>query len=156
MLLGFESLTGSQMKLVNSNALDYLKTQRVGVIALEMPDGSPHAATIHFAHTEDPFVFYFETHSTTRKAEALHGGKVSRASFVIGADEANMKTFQLDGIAEAIPQEDKETFEKVYRGKFPEKMKKPDAPEPLLFKFTPSWWRFTDWKTSEGKKIWTS
>ena len=46
---------------MDNSVIEYLKTQRVGVLAVEMPDGSPHAATVHFAHTESPLVFYFET-----------------------------------------------------------------------------------------------
>jgi len=39
---------------IDKKILDYLKDQRVGVLAVEMLDGSPHGATVHFAHTEDP------------------------------------------------------------------------------------------------------
>jgi len=133
--------------------LAYLKTQRIGVLAVEMPDGSPHAATVHFAHTENPFVFYFETDPKTRKSEAFVNGS-ARASFVVGTNENDMKTLQMDGIAKVAAPEEKESFEKVYFGKFSDKAGK--YGEQMLFTFTPTWWRFTDWKTSEGKKIWTS
>ncbi len=136
--------------------LKYVKTQRVGVIAVEMLDGSPHAATVHFAHTENPFVFYFETYREYRKAEALFGREKARASFVIGSDENNMKTLQLDGIVELLKNDEKDTFDSVYLGKFPEKKEKSKDPKFVFFKFTPNWWRFTDWTTPQGKKIITS
>jgi general stress protein 26 len=137
-------------------SLEYLKTQRVGVLAVEMLDGSPHAATVHFAHAENPLVFYFETYREYRKAEPLLGRKTTRASFVVGSTEENMKTLQLDGNIELIQPEEKDFYDSVYLGKFPEKKEKSKDPKFVFFKFTPTWWRFTDWKTPEGKKIWCS
>jgi len=136
--------------------LAYLKTQHVGVLAVEMLDGSPHAATVHFAHTEDPFVFYFETYREYRKAEPLFAREITRASFVVGSDESNMKTLQLDGAVQLLKSDERTVYDSVYLGKFPEKKKKAEDPKFVFFKFTPTWWRFTDWTTPEGKKIWTS
>jgi len=134
--------------------IEYLKNQRVGVLAIEMLDGSPHAATVHFAHSENPFVFYFETYRAYRKAEPLFGRETSRASFVVGADETNMKTLQLDGIAELISGgNDTAAFDKIYFRKFSEKAAKKHDEKFVAFKFTPTWWRFTDWTTKEGKTI---
>jgi general stress protein 26 len=136
--------------------LNYIKSQRVGVFAIEMLDGSPHAATVHFAHQENPLIFYFETHREYRKAEALFGREKSRASFVIGSNEAEPKTFQMDGIAELVPADEVENYNTVYFGKFPEKKKKSDDPKFVYFKFTPNWWRYTDFKGPTGKIILTS
>lgn len=137
---------------MNQSILDYIKTQRVGVLAVEMFDGSPHAATVHFAHTEDPLVFYFETYREYRKAESLFGRDKTRASFVIGSDESNMKTLQLDGIIELLKPTE-EVGESIYLGKFPEKKEKAKDPKFVFFKLTPTWWRFTDWTNPEGKTI---
>ena len=82
---------------MNKEALEFLKKERVGVLSVEMMDGSPHGATVHYAHTEDPLIFYFETYREYRKAEPLFGREKTRASFVVGSDESNMKTLQLDG-----------------------------------------------------------
>ena len=141
---------------MNQEILDYIKSQRVGVLAVEMMDGSPHAATVHFAHTDSPFVFYFETHSDYRKAEPILRREKTRASFVIGSDESNLKTLQLDGTVELLKSGEVEIFNSVYLGKFPEKKEKARDNKLVLFKFIPSWWRFTDWTTPEGKKILTS
>jgi general stress protein 26 len=141
---------------MNPELFAYLKTQRIGVLAVEMPDGSPHAATVHFAHTEDPFVFYFETYREYRKAEPLLGKENTRASFVVGSDESNMKTVQLDGVAQLLKPDERMVYDAVYLAKFPEKKKKAEDPKFVFFKFTPTWWRFTDWTTPEGKNIWTS
>ncbi len=138
---------------MHQEIFDYLKTQRVGVLAVEMLDGSPHAATVHFAHTEDPFVFYFETYRDYRKAEPLYGRDVTRASFVVGSDERNMKTLQLDGTVVLLKSEEKAVFDSIYLGKFPEKVKKSEDPKFVFFKFTPTWWRFTDWTAPQGKIV---
>ncbi len=141
---------------MQENILEYIKSQRVGVLAVEMLDGSPHGATIHFAHTEEPLVFYFETDRNYRKCEPLFGKEKTRASFVIGSDESNMKTLQMDGEASVVAEAEEGLFEKTYFGKFPDKEEHPKDPETVYFKFVPTWWRFTDWKTPDGKKIWTS
>lgn len=142
-------------------ALTYLATQRTGVLAVEMPDSAPHAATVHFANATEPIVFYFETKRDSRKAESILIKGSVRASFVIGTSEADMKTLQLDGIVALVPPNETATFDQIYLGKFPEKETKiqtesADDNEYICLKFTPTWWRFTDWNTPEGKKIWTS
>ena len=136
--------------------LDYIKRERVGVLAVEMLDGSPHAATVHFAHTVDPLVFYFETERNYRKSEALYGRDITRASFVIGSTESDMKMLQLDGEAELLRPEEMAIFDKIYLGKFPQKELKTKDPKAVFFKFTPKWWRFTDWNAPQGKIILTS
>jgi uncharacterized protein YhbP (UPF0306 family) len=141
---------------MNQDILDYIKSQRVGVLAVEMLDGSPHAATVHFANTENPLQFFFKTHKGYRKCEPLYGKEITRASFVIGSDESNMKTFQADGEVRLIKEEEKELFNDVYLGKFPEKKEKPKGPDDVFFTFIPKWWRFTDWTKPEGKLILTS
>lgn len=135
--------------------LNYLSTQRVGVLAVEMLDGSPHAATVHFAHTETPLLFLFETEKAYRKAEAVLGRASSRASFVVGTSEEEGKTFQLDGTVELLKPEE-ENLKVRYLEKFPAKLPKSEQGKYIFFKFTPTWWRFTDWHTPQGKLILSS
>lgn len=139
---------------MQKHILEYLNTQRIGVLAVEMPDGSPHAATVHFAHADEPLVFYFETDPQYRKTESLTGRDKSRASFVVGVDGNDLKTFQLDGYVQLLTPTEQEEFERVYLRKFPEKKDKYKGQ--ILFTFTPTWWRFTDWTTPQGKQIWTN
>lgn len=141
------------MKQLDSRALGYLATQRVGVLAVEMNDGSPHAATVHFAHASEPFSLYFETYREYRKAEPILSKESVRASFVIGTSESDMKTLQMDGLVELITPEEKSHYDEVYLGKFPEKDDKSKDDKFVNFKFTPTWWRYTDWKTPEGKLV---
>lgn len=121
-----------------------------------MMDGSPHAATVHFAYDEDAGKFYFETNREYRKAEALFGRGETRASVVIGVDESNMKTLQLDGTVSLLEKMEREAFDSIYLVKFPQKKEKTSQGLFVLFSFTPSWWRFTDWTGANGKVILTS
>ena len=144
------------MKEPNKEIRDYIASQRVGVLAVEMLDGSPHAATVHLAHSENPLQFFFETSREYRKCEALFGRESTRASLVIGSDEGNLKTLQLDGVVRLLNKEvsERERFSKVYLEKFPNKKEKIRTdPKVVLFTFLPSWWRFTDWTRPEGKLI---
>lgn len=126
-----------------------INTERAGVIAVQMLDGTPHAATVHFAYQPEPLTFIFLTSPTCRKLEALRAGDAP-ASFVVGTTEELNKTLQMDGIARL---EDTEELRAAYFAKFPEKLKHQDD---VFFTFTPTWWRFTDWTLPQGKTIWLS
>lgn len=121
-----------------------------------MMDGSPHGAVVHFAHTDDPFVFYFETNKEYRKAQPLLNKTTTRASLVIGLTEADIRTLQLDGTVRLLKDEEKDVFATVYLRKFPEKKEKSADPKFVRFIFTPHWWRFTDFTNPQGKIILTS
>lgn len=130
--------------------IEFLKTRRVCVLAVEMPDGSPHAATVHFAHAEDPLTFIILTSPTSRKYQAF--AKVpARATMVIGTTEQDEQTLQLDG---EICLSDNSEFQDLYDKKFPKAghLFKKDE----LFTFVPTWWRFSDWTKPKGQMILTS
>lgn len=131
--------------------ITYLESQQIGVIAIERLDGSPHGAAIHFAYSPDPLRFYFATHRDSLKVEALIIHGTSRATFVVGADESNMKTMQLDGVVELVNAEDESGFDAVFEGRFGAKHEKDE--KQLRFTFTPTWWRFTDWTSPDGKLL---
>ena len=131
--------------------LDYIKGQRIGVLAVEMLDGSPHGATLHFAHSEEPLTFFFLTSPEYRKSEPFLKNGKARASFVVGVNEDDMKTLQLDGEAKL---EDTEEIRNLYFGKFPDKLGK--HPEDIFISFKPTQWKHTDWTRPEGKTIFTS
>ncbi len=137
-------------------ALSYLNTQHIGVLAVEMLDGSPHGATVHFAYTDEPLQILIQTGAKSLKCEALLKNGETRASFVIGIDESEMKTFQLDGIARVAKKDEEESFINTFIAKFPSKEERAKEPGTVSIIFTPTWWRFTDMKTPEGRKVWVS
>ncbi len=143
------------MKKLPENIIKYLQSQRLGVLAVEMLDGSPHGATVHFTYDTQTDKFFFETYREYKKAEPLFGRKVTRATLVVGQDESNMKTLQIDGTVQLIETPDeKEIFEKVYLQVFPNKKVKYETdPNFVIFSFSYTWWRFTDWTNPNGKEI---
>jgi hypothetical protein len=139
------------MNKITDKIKEFLNSQNVGIFAIEMLDGSPHGATVHFAYTEDPFQFIFLTDRPYRKVEPLLGRKESRATFVVGFEEgANSKTFQLDGIARVLKPSE-EHLKEIYLDKFEKKREKAFGENKLFFVFIPTWWRFSDF--SKGREI---
>jgi len=127
----------------------FLSDQRIAVLSVEMLDGSPHAAAVHFAHITDPLTFIFLTGKTTRKASPFLEKNSTRASVVIGSNEDEMKTVQLDGTLEAASLDE---VSEPYFAKFPEKTAKYNESS-IFLKFTPTVWRYSDLKREGGAAI---
>lgn len=138
---------------MNSEILNFIKNQRICVFGIEMMDGSPHAATLHYALQGDPLTFIFQTEKSYRKSEPLFGKKISRATLVIGTNEGDMRTFQADGNAELFTDDN---LREVYLNKFPKNREGANDPEVVFFVFTPILWKFSDYTKSEGKTVYTS
>lgn len=139
---------------MNKEIIDFIKSQWISVLAVEMMDGSPHAATIHFAFNEDTNTFLFETYRPYRKCEALFGRVASRASLVVGFNENDRKTLQIDGEVQILHSDtERMLFSKIYFKKFPNKKEKSSDPKFVFFSLTPKWWRYTDWDSPSGKII---
>jgi len=132
--------------------IDFIQSQFISVLSIEMMDGSPHGATIHFAYDQESGMFLFETYRSYRKCEALFGREKSRASLVIGFNEDDRKTLQMDGEVKLFSTDTERIFfNKIYFKKFPNKKVKADDPNFVFFYFSPLWWRYTDWDSPEGK-----
>lgn len=137
---------------MDSETLDFLKTQRVSVISILQDDGTVHAATIHFAHTENPAAFYFLTARESRKCRSLVTGKEMNASVVIGFDENACATFQADGVMKILSDANElDAGWDAYGGKYPERAGA-RASEAVLLRFIPSWTRFSAVDTKERFK----
>ena len=65
---------------MNQEIIDYIAQHRVCVVAVQMPDNTPHAATVHFAHVDEPLSFIIQTNPGYRKAERLLAGDAVKAS----------------------------------------------------------------------------
>lgn len=136
---------------MDKRVLYFLQSQRICVLAVTMPGGTPHGATLHVAFNPKTNQFYFSTDPKYMKAQALEPGTSTTATIVIGTDEREMKTFQADGVASRVSAEDIALVSEIYLNKFPEKQGK--FLNNFYFAFTPRWWRFTDWTTPQGKQI---
>lgn len=130
-------------------AIDFIHTENIGVFAVKMSDGRPHAATIHIAYNSKDSSFIILTSPDSLKAQPLKNGEVP-ASVVLGTSEAVFRTLQMDGIAKL---EDSEEIRNVYFTKFPKKLGK--FANDVFITFKPTWWRFTDGTTPQGRKVWS-
>lgn len=139
---------------MSQEILEFLKSNRISVLAVGMLDGTPHASTVHYAATEqEPLQFFFKTSRNYRKAEPLLAGQTAKASVVVGFNETEMKTFQADGEVRLASGDELETLREVYYNKFPEKKAATEKPDSIFLTFLPTWWRYTDWGSSTDKKI---
>lgn len=137
---------------MNEEILKFIESKRLAVLAVAMDDGSPHGAIMHFAYRGDTGDFVFLTDKNYMKSRPLMAKESTKATAVIGFDENEMKTLQLDGKAALS---EKKSDKEVYFKKFPDKCAKFDGPNDIIFTFTPTWWRYTEW-SSEGKRILSS
>ena len=132
---------------------EFLTSERIAVLSVLMPDGTVHGATMHFAHQQDPLTVIFLMGKDSRKMASLREVESAPASIVVGTEEALMKTLQLDGAVRLISDE---KLQEVYFEKFPEKRAKFVGPNDVFVAFTPTWWRYSDYKAPADKKIITS
>ena len=75
--------------------LDFLKTERISVLTVLQPDGTPHSATVHFSFDEENSKFFFQTNNITVKAQSLINNPNGPSSLVIGFSEDAWKTLQI-------------------------------------------------------------
>ena len=132
---------------MKENILNFIKSQRIVVLAVPNLDGSPHAAIMHFAHSDEPLQFIILTAHDSKKCKNLVENGTCKASLVLGTSEAEMKTMQLDG--DLTFTEDTALMD-AYFAKFPEKWEKysPGGHDTFLI-FTPTWWKFSDYKNPD-------
>lgn len=133
---------------MDQKILDFLTKEHIGSLTTTLPDNSLHAAAMHFSHANEPFELYFSTENTSRKCKGLLHGEVVNAAVVVGLSETEWITIQLDGVVQIVS--DKSELEKIqtiHYSKHPNSAQYKDAPETVFLKFTPKWWRYTDYNT---------
>lgn len=69
--------------MLNIEISDFIRKERICVVAVD----SPYAATIHFSHRENPFIFVIQTNSNSLKAEPFSSKDEVRVSLIVGLDE---------------------------------------------------------------------
>lgn len=131
---------------MNQKINDFLAKERVGGLTVEIPGGM-HGAALHFSHTDEPLVLYFSTEKDSRKMGGLESGKSVRAAFVCGFSETDWMTLQMDGEVTTVPEAELSQIHEVHYAKHPKSEQYKDDPGTVFLKFTPSWWRFTDYNT---------
>ncbi len=133
---------------MNSKVLDFLTKHRVCSLTTLLKDGSPHAAALHYSHKNKPLELYFSTENTSIKTQALLDERSTKASVVIGFSEEEWITLQMDGEVKAIPDLDElKKIHTIHYRKYPDSERYKTDPATIFLKFTPNWWRYTDYNT---------
>lgn len=130
--------------------LEFLAANTTCVLSVAMPDGNVHAATLHFAHNEEPFEIYLNTRSDSKKYEALVNGK-AKSSIVVGVSDESWITIQMDGeVVEVTNREEVEALKKVFYEKHPNDVNFVTE-KTVYLKFITSWWRYSDYSIRPPK-----
>ncbi len=133
---------------------NFLITNRIGVLSVTLQDGSPHAATVHYSHNDNPLEIYVSTSTKSKKCEPLLNGQTVKASFVVGFREEEMLTLQMDGdISRVTEQEELAEIHTLHYKKHPHAEKYKDDPETAFLKFVPTWWRFSDYSAGKPRIV---
>lgn len=119
--------------------LDFIKKQKLAVIATISSDGRPEDAVIGFGETPNLELF-FGTYKTSRKYKNLRSNP--HAAFVIGWE--NGQTVQYEGIAEEKNGEEAQPYKELYFAKNPGAQRYENHPDQTYFKVTPVWIRFSN------------
>lgn len=127
---------------------NFLSTHKIASFTTTLPNGSLHGAALHFSHGENPLEVYFSTDKTSRKCTDLLDGKVLNSAVVIGLGENGWSTLQLDGKVQLVNDKDElEKIQSIHYAKHPGSAEFKDDPLTVFLKFTPNWWRYTNYST---------
>lgn len=133
---------------MESTALKFLTSHRVCSLTTLLPDGTPHAAALHYSHKVNPAILYFSTEKSSRKCQGLLNGETVKGSVVVGFSEEEWITLQMDGEVTAVLDEaELKKVHELHYAKHPNSEKYKDDPETIFLAFTPTWWRYTDYNT---------
>lgn len=131
---------------MEDNVKRFLKAHRISVAGILQSDGSIHSATMHYAHTEEPLMFFFMTDKGSRKCRPLQNNESVQASLVIGFNEEEMATFQAEGEICFLKPENEQTGWETYTKKYPNRAAGKNDPDVVVLQFTPNWARFSDYQ----------
>ncbi len=142
-----------------TNALEFLKAHKTGVLATVSRDYKPHASLVNYV-CDEKFNVYFMTLRTSRKFEALSAH--SEVAFTIATEDVP-QTLQIEGRAMDISTDDEanlkkdELFELLNSNKkFNAPISKMDTQETAIVWIQPTWIRWADYAHAEdgNENIW--
>ncbi len=124
----------------------YLAANRVGVLGVNLSDGTPHTAAVHYSQRDEPFCIYVQTGSDSVKCSPFATTEKVLASLTVGTSEVEWKTMQVHGFLEMVKDTDEVAdFKQVHYAKNPDAASH-DGPDTAYLRFTPTWWRFSDYQ----------
>lgn len=133
---------------MDNNIFEFLDNHGVCAFTTLLPDGSPHAAALQFSYSKSPFQLYALTKKTSRKAQGLSLGQTVQGSVVVGLSGEEWITLQMDGEVTAVTVDTQiRQLQEFHFKKHPHMGKRKEDPAYIFLKFTPTWWRYTDFNT---------
>ncbi|GGT20990.1 pyridoxamine 5'-phosphate oxidase [Streptomyces kurssanovii] len=117
----------------------FLRRNRLAVQASAAPDGSPQAAVVGFAVSDD-LEIVFDTVETTRKSLNLRADP--RIALVIGWDDA--VTVQIEGLADFPAGDELTRLQECYFRVYPDGRDRLSWPGITHVRVRPTWVRYSD------------
>ncbi len=141
---------------MDQKILNFLSINKIGVVSVQLEDGTIHSATVHYSHADAPLKFYIQTSNNTLKARPFLEGKAGNGAMVIGFSTEEWITCQMHGTIRAVFEPNElQAIYSVHYQKHPE-TEQYRGPKTVFLEFTPTWYRYTDFNTEpramlEGK-----
>jgi hypothetical protein len=130
--------------MTRSELLDFLRAQRHGALASVTPDGTPQAAVVGVAVSDD-FEIVFDTLASTRKALNLRA-RPGVALVLGGFEDDAQRTVQLEGVADEPTGAELERCQAIYYARFPDGPARLAWPGLIYVRVRPTWLRYTDYR----------
>jgi general stress protein 26 len=129
-----------------SRILEFMRSHHLAVQATTTAEGTPQAAVVGFAVT-DQCEIVFDTLGSTRKARNLR--VEPRMALVIGGlDTGDERTIQFEGLADEPVGEELERLKRVYYAVFPDGPSRLRWPGLTYVRVRPAWIRYSDYKSN--------
>ena len=123
--------------------LEFLRQHRLAVQASVSATGSPQAAVVGFAVT-DQFEIVFDTLDSSRKARNLRQN--SRLALVIGgSNDGDERTVQYEGLADEPSGAELERLKQVYYAAYPDGPTRLSWPGLIYVRVRPTWIRYSNY-----------
>jgi general stress protein 26 len=137
---GGKNANAKGAKMNVDEVYQFMRSERLGVLATVSEEGRPEAALMGYAVTPQLEII-FDTVKTSRKYPNLK--KNPQVAWVIGC--ATEVTLQYEGVAEELEGEELAKFKKTYFASFPEGPARESWPGITYFVVRPKWVRYCDY-----------
>ncbi len=132
---------------MDSFIANFLKSQKVCVLSVMLPDGHIRGAAMHYAFDSDTQKIYMMTRSGSTKMQGLKKpGDSVEASVVVGFSEEEWTTMQIQGVVKKTEGADMVRAVEVYSKVFGEAGSGDEKKDAAVLEFDIRWWRYSKFK----------